>query len=244
MSTTHQSGPPEPGRLEAAELADLYAAGALTPAEQHELESRLAAGDVQLRRELERVRPVLELLLNAEAVDPPRHMREGIEARVEAEFERSARESDQALSAASHAVRRQARDGGEDTGDAFVVVRQDEGRWLPTGIRGLRIRRLASDRRANRRTILLQMDPGTEFPDHDHAGLEEVIVLSGDLRIGSEVLRPGDYFRVGPGVRHATPTTETGCVCMIVSGYMPFPMSSWISIAWQVVRGWFSRQAD
>ncbi len=231
----------DPIRMDAAELADLYAAGALTPSEMERFEARLAQGDEQLRRELQRVRPVLDALLDVQPIAPGRHLREGIEARVEAD-ERPRRDArlDDTTAAAAHATRRRII-GGEETGDAFTIVRLGGGTWLPTGVRGVRFRQLSASRRANRRTILLQMDPGTELPDHDHAGLEEVLVVSGELRIGSTVLGAGDYFRVGSGVRHETPRSDVGCVCLIVSGYQPFPIRSWISMAWQMVRGWFRR---
>lgn len=242
-SPSNFSNLPDPDRMDAAELAELYAAGALSAAEQQQLESRLAAGDEDLRREMARVTLIMDALLQVEPIAPPRHLREGIEARIEADAltRGSARDAaDEAVGAPSARGRKQI--DGEETGDAFVIVRQDEGRWLPTGVRGVRFRQLSASRRANRRTILLQMDPGTQLPDHDHAGLEEVMMISGELRIGSQVLRAGDYFRVGAGVRHDTPVSETGCVCMIVSGYMPFSGRTWVWMAWQAVRGLFGRR--
>lgn len=234
--------PPDPDRIDARELAELYAAGALNPAEQRQIDARLAAGDEQLRRELQRLAPVMDALLQVEPIAPPRHLLEGIEARIEAEALKMGSARDVPMQQDAAPGQRRRRFDGEVTGDAFVVVRQDEGRWLPTGVRGVRFRQLSASRKANRRTILLQMDPGTQLPDHDHAGLEEVMMISGELRIGKEVLRAGDYFRVGEGQHHDTPISETGCVCMIVSGYMPFSGRTWLWMAWQAVCGVFKRR--
>ena len=123
-----------------------------------------------------------------------------------------------------------------------MILRATDGRWTPSGIRGVRFRTLCADRRANRRTIVLQMDAGTQLPDHDHAGLEEVYVVSGDLSIGAERLGPGDYFRVGAGAEHDTARTEGGCVCVIVSDYVPYTVRSLPGFLWTAVRALFGKR--
>jgi anti-sigma factor ChrR (cupin superfamily) len=115
------------------------------------------------------------------------------------------------------------------------------GRWKSTGLRGVRFRTLHADRRANRRTIVLKMDPGSELPDHDHAGVEEVYMVSGDLAVGDTVLGPGDYFRAAAGAKHGIPRTTSGCVCIVISDYVPFPAVSWVGFAWTALRGLFRR---
>ena len=242
-------------KVEGAELADLYASGLISEREQLELEHRLKAGDAVMRAEMERVRPVLEALLDAGEAAVPRHLREGIEHRVamaagehaqewaEARGMRSvgARACGQAVGAGA-AARGAAGENPTSVpgwGGEFTIVREGEGRWLPSGIRGVRFRTLCSDRNANRRTILLQMDAGTELPDHDHAGMEEVYLVSGDLSIGSERLGPGDYFRVGAGAEHGTPRTEGGCQCIVVSEYVPYSVRSLPRFVWTAIKALF-----
>lgn len=239
----------EPARIESAELADLYASGLIVEREQQELERRLKAGDAVMRVEMERVRPMIEAMLDAGEVDVPRHLREGIEARVATAAGADAQEWAEARGMRSVGARAcgepagagaaGSQDRGADWSGALTIVRQNEGRWIPSGIRGVRFRTLCSDRKANRRTIVLQMDPGTELPDHDHAGMEEVYVVSGDLRIGDERLGAGDYFRIGAGAEHGTPRTTGGCTCIIVSEYVPYSVRSLPRFAWAAIKSFF-----
>lgn len=60
---SHQPNQPVP--IDPAELAELYAVGALTAAESADFERRLREGDEGCRREFARVRPLMEALLSA-----------------------------------------------------------------------------------------------------------------------------------------------------------------------------------
>ena len=237
------------GKIESAELADLYASGLIAPREQQEMERRLKAGDAVMRVEMERVRPIVEALLDAGEASVPRHLREGIEHRVATAAGENAQEWAEARGMRSVGARAcgelvgagagGAQERGADWSGALTIVRQNEGRWIPSGIRGVRFRTLCSDRKANRRTIVLQMDPGTELPDHDHAGMEEVYVISGDLSIGNEGLGAGDYFRIGAGAEHGTPRTTGGCTCIIVSEYVPYTVKSLPRFMWTAIKSLF-----
>jgi quercetin dioxygenase-like cupin family protein len=57
-------------------------------------------------------------------------------------------------------------------------------------------------------SILLEMDAGGRFPGHDHVGGEEIFVLEGSVRLGTEELRQGDYYYSPPGVSHPAETEE------------------------------------
>jgi quercetin dioxygenase-like cupin family protein len=198
------------------------------------------------------VRPIVEALLDAGESTVPGHLREGIEARVASAAGADAEEWAVARGTRSVAARAcgepvgagASRGGDASGGPELTIVRESEGRWCPSGIRGVRFRTLCADRRANRRTIELRMDPGTELPDHDHAGMEEVYVVSGDLWIGKERLGPGDYFRVGVGAEHGTPRTEGGCVCIIVSEYVPYSVKSLPRFAWTAIRALFGQKQE
>ena len=61
------------------------------------------------------------------------------------------------------------------------------------------------------------MKAGTTFPDHRHRDTEEVFVLEGDLRIGSEVLHAGGYCRAEAGTSHRGVSSEMGCLLMVRS---------------------------
>jgi anti-sigma factor ChrR (cupin superfamily) len=52
-------------------------------------------------------------------------------------------------------------------------------------------------------TVLIRMEPGSSYPEHEHRGVEEVLVLAGGYRDGDGVHRAGSYLRYPAGSRHA-----------------------------------------
>lgn len=261
-STPHPPTPPRSsetgfGGRDPAELADLYAVGALSRAEAAEFESRVKAGDGPYVRELARVRPVMEEMLGTfEPVEPSAEMRERVMRRIgteevsagslrekwESEDEQARARADGRERVVQHAQSSGSERSDERSAAGITVLRgylDGGGKWLPTGARGVKFRPLYADWRANRRTILLKMEPGAELPDHDHAGVEEVVMIQGDLTIGGTTLRAGDYIRNEPGAEHGVPRTEGGCVCIVISAYQPFPAASWLGMAWTVMKGLF-----
>ena len=58
---------------------------------------------------------------------------------------------------------------------------------------------------------VLKAAPGMEYPPHRHVGVEEIYMISGDLRIGTEIYGAGDYIRSNPGSVHA-PRSQYGCM--------------------------------
>src|SRR5690606_7666018 len=138
---------------------------------------------VQALREVE---PAVDTLLNmADPLTPPAGVRASIIARLhtdagqpatgEVVFEEHADEHEHA----AHT--------NPGVAAGITILRASTGRWTRTGLRGVRMRTLLADRKANRRTILLGMAPGAELPDHSHAGIEEVFMIRGDLSIAGEV---------------------------------------------------------
>lgn len=51
-------------------------------------------------------------------------------------------------------------------------------------------------------TLLIRMEKGAHAPMHHHPGGEETYLLSGCLRIGEDLLTPGDYLWTPPGEHH------------------------------------------
>jgi quercetin dioxygenase-like cupin family protein len=242
--------PVELAEFSPQEAAELYIAGAMSDAEMAAMARMLEARVVEYVAAMRAAAPAGEALLSAAGeVAPPRVLKAAVMARVEgdltahdaAEYARLTGDSAEQPGQAEHAQHELA-SAGVSAGDALVILRASTQRWRATGVRGVRYRTLVADRTHNRRTILLQMDPGTSLPDHGHAGLEEVFVVSGDLSIGDEKLSAGDYFRVPPGVEHGTPRSTHGCTAIIISGYSPFPIKSIPTIIWQTILGWFGKR--
>jgi anti-sigma factor ChrR (cupin superfamily) len=58
---------------------------------------------------------------------------------------------------------------------------------------------------------LMRMDPGAETIEHTHEGVEDFLILEGELiEPDGTVFRPGDFVSYAPGSRHSS-RTETGC---------------------------------
>jgi anti-sigma factor ChrR (cupin superfamily) len=52
-------------------------------------------------------------------------------------------------------------------------------------------------------TVLIRMEPGSSYPEHEHLGVEEVLILCGGYRDSDGEHRAGAYLRYGRGSRHA-----------------------------------------
>ncbi|HUR28423.1 MAG TPA: cupin domain-containing protein [Planctomycetota bacterium] len=52
-------------------------------------------------------------------------------------------------------------------------------------------------------TVMIRMEPGSSYPEHEHQGVEEVLVLAGGYRDGDGEHRAGSYLRYPAGSRHA-----------------------------------------
>lgn len=76
---------------------------------------------------------------------------------------------------------------------------------------------LATDRANDRVSMLVRLAPGTDYPPHRHAGIEELHLLQGELWIDDRKLYPGDYKRAEPGTSDARVWSETGCTCVLIT---------------------------
>jgi quercetin dioxygenase-like cupin family protein len=104
------------------------------------------------------------------------------------------------------------------------VERYREATFVPCGIRGVTYHTLYENRRTGRLTALVRMAPGTSLRAHAHdeqGEVEECLVLEGELRVGDEVMRAGDYQRALPGSEHDEQRTETGAL-LYFSGTLDF----------------------
>lgn len=98
------------------------------------------------------------------------------------------------------------------------TVRASEGRWFPVAD-GVRMKKLSSDRVRNTVTVLMEMDPGSEFPPHDHQKSEDSFCIRGSCTIGAETFYPGDFHHTEPGSHHDAITSEEGCLVLLIMDY-------------------------
>jgi anti-sigma factor ChrR (cupin superfamily) len=82
---------------------------------------------------------------------------------------------------------------------------------------GISVKLLATDARKHFVSMLVRLAPGTDYPPHTHAGVEELHLLQGELRIDARKLLPGDYNRAEPGSADKRVWSETGCMCVLMT---------------------------
>ena len=73
--------------------------------------------------------------------------------------------------------------------------------WKRTDFAGIE-RSLFRNNEAGGRSSVVRLAAGSRFPRHRHEGTEEVLVLSGVVRIAGEELAAGDYLFTEPGEEH------------------------------------------
>jgi len=82
-----------------------------------------------------------------------------------------------------------------------LVNKAAEREWRATDYPGIE-RSLFRNNEAGGRTSVVRLSSGSRFPRHAHTGTEEVVVLSGAVRIGGVDLNAGDYLFTSAGEEH------------------------------------------
>jgi anti-sigma factor ChrR (cupin superfamily) len=99
--------------------------------------------------------------------------------------------------------------------DGTVTVRGEALAWQQLAP-GIRVKALFENREAGRQAVLLELAPGASFPAHEHLeGVEECLVLRGEVRTGAVTARAGDYHAALAGSSHLPLETTTGALLFI-----------------------------
>jgi quercetin dioxygenase-like cupin family protein len=80
----------------------------------------------------------------------------------------------------------------------MLVKKAADREWSPTDYPGIE-RSLFRNNDAGGRSSVVRLAQGARFPRHAHHGTEEVVILSGVVRIGGVELAAGDYLFTQPG---------------------------------------------
>jgi anti-sigma factor ChrR (cupin superfamily) len=84
---------------------------------------------------------------------------------------------------------------------------------------GISCKLLATDTEKKRVSMLVRLAPGTDYPPHRHAGVEELYMLDGVLIVDDERFHPGDYRRGDAGAVDHRVWSETGCTCVLITSF-------------------------
>jgi anti-sigma factor ChrR (cupin superfamily) len=175
------------------DLVFLYALQALPAGEVPVAEAQLSACD-DCRRELETLRPIVDAFVcwPTDLLRPSSSLWPRLAQRI----------------------------GMDPAGDPVSPPPQRwvEPEWKEVGP-GISCKLLATDTERNRVTILVRLAPGTDYPPHRHAGIEELHMLHGELRVDDKKLYAGDYLRSEPGSVDHRVWSETGCMGVLITSY-------------------------
>jgi anti-sigma factor ChrR (cupin superfamily) len=176
---------------EMAERVGLYALQALPAGEAAAAAVHIDACP-DCRRELERLRPVIDQFTAwpADLLRPPASLQGRLALRIAAE-----------------------------PGQQLVLPQTSqwsEPDWEQVAP-GIQCKLLATDTERDRVSMLVRLAPGASYPAHDHAGVEELHLLDGELWIEDRKLVPGDYNHAAPGTGDQRVFSETGCTCVLVT---------------------------
>jgi quercetin dioxygenase-like cupin family protein len=82
---------------------------------------------------------------------------------------------------------------------------------------GIHVKILARNAEIDSVSMLVRLDPGTDYPAHRHAGTEELHLLHGILKVDDRTLCPGDFIHSEAGSVDHRVWSETGCTCFLMT---------------------------
>ncbi len=178
------------------ELAASYALGAIGKRETQEFERLLKQDKEVFEAELQGFGKLTSILgFSASPIAPPPSLKERLFNRVIGEAQ------------PSHKLTQY---------PGFSIVRSNEGKWEEIS-KGVILKRLFVDEERGYATALVRMRPAVGFPKHRHVETEECYVLEGDIQMGGQLFREGDYVRAEEGSIHEGIYSEHGCTLLILS---------------------------
>jgi ChrR-like protein with cupin domain len=173
-----------------AELLVLYALGALPLGETSSAEARISAC-AGCREELRTLRPLVDAFASwpTDVLRPTAALWDRLAQRI-----------------------------GAETGQAPLPSPppRAESEWQQAAP-GISVKLLATDEERHRVSMLVRLAPGTDYPPHRHAGVEELHLLDGELIVDDKTLQPGDHIRAETGSEDHRVWSGTGCTCVLLT---------------------------
>ncbi len=199
---------------ELREQAFAFAVGSLSEVEAKAYRRHIAGCAVCRSEERSARSLAADLAVSAPRVTPPRSIRERLLERVFAPAQ-GAKATPEPTPVQTWKTWAGAATGAGAPPFAYAFAA--DAVWEPTGVDGVKVRRLFVDAESDRVAMLIRMAPGTSYPGHLHAGPEDCFVVEGDLYAHDFSLTAGDYRRASRGATDPVQSTRGGCLLFIVS---------------------------
>jgi quercetin dioxygenase-like cupin family protein len=171
------------------DLVFLFALQALSPSEMASVEAQISSCE-DCRQEIETLRPIVRSFVgwSTDVLRPPESLWNQLAKRI----------------------------GSEGTAGPFVPpletpVKLDWEEAAP----GIHVKILARNAENDSVSMLVRLDPGTDYPGHTHAGVEELHLLHGILKVDDRTLCPGDFIHSEADTVDHRVWSETGCTCFL-----------------------------
>jgi len=177
------------------ELASLYALDALDDAERKEFEEHLRKGCDKCAADVRSFSGVANLIGESFEAAPSPQLRERLLQRVS---------------------RSTGVPGILFKQSGLLIARSDELKWQ-TLAPGIFLKPLYEDAERKYNTSLVRMEAGARYPSHNHAAIEELFMLAGDLHVEDQLLHTGDYCRADSGSIHGETFSDTGCLFLMMA---------------------------
>jgi anti-sigma factor ChrR (cupin superfamily) len=184
------------------EQAALFALGTLSPEEQQRF-----AAEVRANPELKQFlwslqRTMDQVALAGGTTAPPGELKGKVLRRIQTHVAAEAGGAERSAAAVSAGLR-------------FLAGSETSG-WKQLPIPGAWIKMLSFEPTRGYAVLLGKLEPGVRYPAHTNAGPEDFYILTGDLHVGDQTLRAGDFHHADAGSLHGENYSVEGCTLLAV----------------------------
>jgi anti-sigma factor ChrR (cupin superfamily) len=95
------------------------------------------------------------------------------------------------------------------------VIRANGGQWAESGVEGIQFKLLFQDSDTKKMTVLARIAAGGRMPAHRHQGVEECLVIEGNLWTDGVFLEAGDYIVTQDQTVHEDTWSPDGALVLL-----------------------------
>ena len=101
--------------------------------------------------------------------------------------------------------------------EGVKLIREGDQEWINLPVKGAQLLELSARKEDGFAVSMIEVKPGSEFPAHDHHGVEMAYIIEGDLEADGLLLNAGDFFRADAGTHHGEHVSPSGCRALIMT---------------------------